>query len=191
MTARSRPMASTAMNSEPNADRIYGRFGRLSAAYDAGRREFPSETVAYVASQMGSAHPFVLDLACGTGISTRQLAAAGIRVVGCDIDPRMVRYATGRGGGMGYVIGRAEAIPFRDQTFGAVACFRAYHWFEPARGYRSWSTVVCEGALCGRFGAPPEGESQIRIRLYKDPTEYPATVIVGVELDAAATPLVQ
>jgi ubiquinone/menaquinone biosynthesis C-methylase UbiE len=129
--------------SEAGTDNIYGRFGRLSAAYDAARREFPSETVAYVAAQLGGARPFVLDLACGTGISTRQLAAQGIRVVGCDIDPRMVRYATGRGGaGMGYVIGRAEAIPFRDETFDAVACFRAYHWFDPARAVPEMMRVL-------------------------------------------------
>jgi ubiquinone/menaquinone biosynthesis C-methylase UbiE len=131
------------MNDAPNADRIYGRFGRLSAAYDAARREIPSETVTYVASQLSRAHPFVLDLACGTGISTRQLAGIGVRVVGCDIDPRMVRYATGRGGaGLGYVIGRAEAIPFRDGTFDAVACFRAYHWFDPARALPEMMRVL-------------------------------------------------
>jgi ubiquinone/menaquinone biosynthesis C-methylase UbiE len=111
----------------------YGRFGRLSAAYDAARREFPRQTVDYVVRHLPGPHPFVLDLACGTGISTRQLAAAGIDVVGCDVDPLMVRYAIGRDGGRGYVIGQAEAMPFRDASFDAVACFRAYHWFDPSR----------------------------------------------------------
>jgi hypothetical protein len=36
------------------------------------------------------------------------------------------------------------------------------HWFGPARGYRSWSTILCEGALCGRFGGPPEGKSKMQ-----------------------------
>ena len=126
----------------------YGRFGKLSAAYDAARREFPSETIAYVVEQLPAAHSFVLDLACGTGISTRQLAANGIRVIGCDIDPRMVGYASGRGGaGLGYVIGRAEAIPFREGTFDAVACFRAYHWFDAARAVPEMMRVLRPGGL--------------------------------------------
>jgi ubiquinone/menaquinone biosynthesis C-methylase UbiE len=111
-------------------DKAYGRFGRLSAAYDAARRDFPRETVDYVVRHLPGPTPFVLDLACGTGISTRQLAAAGIDAVGCDIDPVMVRYAAGRVGGRGYVVGKAEAIPFGDASFDAVACLRAYHWFE-------------------------------------------------------------
>ncbi len=109
----------------------YGRFDRISAVYDATRREFPSETVAYVIRHLSGDNPFVLDLGCGTGISTRQLAAGGIDVVGCDVDPLMLRYAIGRGGITRYVIGKAEAIPFKDATFDAVACFCAYHWFDP------------------------------------------------------------
>ena len=35
-------------------------------------------------------------------------------------------------------------------------------WDGPARGYQATSTVHCEGALCGRFGAPPKGESQLK-----------------------------
>jgi ubiquinone/menaquinone biosynthesis C-methylase UbiE len=128
---------------EIGEDRAYGRFGRISAAYDAARREFPNETVAYVIRHLAGNSPFVLDLACGTGISTRQLAAGGIEVVGCDVDPRMVRYATGHGGARAcYVIGRAESIPFKDATFDAVACFRAYHWFDPARAVPEMMRVL-------------------------------------------------
>jgi len=35
------------------------------------------------------------------------------------------------------------------------------NWSEPARGYRSMANVHCSGALCGRFGAPPEGNSKL------------------------------
>jgi ubiquinone/menaquinone biosynthesis C-methylase UbiE len=119
----------------------YGRFDRISTIYNAARREFPSDTVAYVIRNLVGANPFVLDLACGTGISTRQLAAGGIDVVGCDVDPLMLRYATGRGGNR-FVIGKAEAIPFGDATFDAVACFRAYHWFDPARALPEMMRVL-------------------------------------------------
>ncbi len=121
----------------------YGRFGRISAAYDAARREFPRETVAYVIRHLTGNNPFVLDLACGTGISTRQLAAGGIEVVGCDVDPLMLRYAIGRGDARTcYVIGKAESIPFKDAIFDAVACFRAYHWFDPVRAVPEMMRVL-------------------------------------------------
>jgi ubiquinone/menaquinone biosynthesis C-methylase UbiE len=121
----------------------YGRFGRLSTAYDAARREFPSETVAYVIRNQVGKNPFVLDLACGTGISTRQLAASGVEVVGCDVDPLMVRYAIGRGSARAcYVIGRAESIPFKDASFDAVTSFCGYHWFDPARAVPEIARVL-------------------------------------------------
>lgn len=121
----------------------YGRFGRISAAYDAARREFPRETVAYVIRHLAGNNPFVLDLACGTGISTRQLAAGGIEVVGCDIDPLMLRFAIERGGArIRYAIGRAEAIPFKDASFDAVTSFCGYHWFDPARAVPEIARVL-------------------------------------------------
>jgi ubiquinone/menaquinone biosynthesis C-methylase UbiE len=113
-------------------DRVYGRFGRLGAAYDAARREFPRQTIACALRNLPGQDPFVLDLACGTGISTRQLAAGGIKVAGCDIDPLMLSYVTERGGAhIRYAIGRAEAIPFKDAGFDAVTSFYGYHWFDP------------------------------------------------------------
>ncbi len=36
-------------------------------------------------------------------------------------------------------------------------------WQSPVRGYRVDGTIKCTGALCGKFGAPPEGTSQIHI----------------------------
>ena len=125
------------------AQHAYGRFGRLSAAYDAARRSFPDATVAFVVRHLAGENPLVLDLACGTGIATRQLAEHGFDVIGCDIDPLMLRYAVARGGaGSRFVIGRAEAIPFRDATFDAVATFCGYHWFAPARALPEMTRVL-------------------------------------------------
>lgn len=124
-------------------DRVYGRFGRLGAAYDAARRDFPRETMAFVVRHLAGQDPLVLDLACGTGISSRQLAGGGLEVIGCDIDPLMLRYATERGGArIRYAIGRAEAIPFKDASFDAVTSFCGYHWFDPARAMPEIARVL-------------------------------------------------
>jgi len=113
------------------ARHVYGRFGRLSAAYDAARRGAPRATVAFVVQHLAGKQ--VLDLACGTGISSRQLAEEGFDVTGCDTDPLMLRYAIGRGGAhIRYAIGRAEAIPFKGAAFDGVTSFCGYHWFDPA-----------------------------------------------------------
>lgn len=33
-------------------------------------------------------------------------------------------------------------------------------WSTPMRGYRSDGTIVCEGNMCGKMGAPPRGRSE-------------------------------
>jgi hypothetical protein len=36
-------------------------------------------------------------------------------------------------------------------------------WSSPVRGYRTDGTIICEGELCGKFGAPPAGKSEVHI----------------------------
>lgn len=63
----------------------------------------------------------VLDVACGTGVSTVELARAGVRAVGCDFSLGMLR--AGRHAGRGnvtLVAGDALALPFADGAFDAV-----------------------------------------------------------------------
>ena len=36
-------------------------------------------------------------------------------------------------------------------------------WAGPVRGYRTDGTLTCNGSLCGSFGAPPAGRSELHI----------------------------
>jgi SAM-dependent methyltransferase len=65
----------------------------------------------------------ILDLGCGEGQVARAAAAAGpagVAVAGVEPAWAQVRAAVGRGGGVGYVRGRGEALPFPDGAFDAV-----------------------------------------------------------------------
>jgi demethylmenaquinone methyltransferase/2-methoxy-6-polyprenyl-1,4-benzoquinol methylase len=71
---------------------------------------------------------FVLDLAAGTGPSSRAFTAAGARCVACDFSLGMLRVgarrpadaATAATAGLRFVAGDALALPFADGTFDAV-----------------------------------------------------------------------
>jgi demethylmenaquinone methyltransferase / 2-methoxy-6-polyprenyl-1,4-benzoquinol methylase len=60
----------------------------------------------------------VLDLAAGTAVSTRQLAATGATAVACDFSLGMLR--AGRRRAVAKVAGDALALPFADGAFDAV-----------------------------------------------------------------------
>lgn len=36
-------------------------------------------------------------------------------------------------------------------------------WLTPVTGYRTDGTITCDGSLCGKFGAPPSGKSELHI----------------------------
>lgn len=36
-------------------------------------------------------------------------------------------------------------------------------WASKVRGYRTDGTLTCEGSLCGKFGAPPAGTSELHV----------------------------
>lgn len=40
---------------------------------------------------------------------------------------------------------------------------RTLAWSTPVAGYRTDGTLTCEGTLCGKFGAPPPGRSELHI----------------------------
>ena len=66
----------------------------------------------------------VLDLACGTGDITFEMAAAGRHVTGLDITPRMLEIARSKPAAsrsrVGFVAGDMMALPFPDASFGVV-----------------------------------------------------------------------
>jgi SAM-dependent methyltransferase len=61
----------------------------------------------------------ILDAGCGTGLNLRNLPSGS---VGIDINPRNVELASMRLPGHRLVVGDLEAMPFLDQSFGAVLC---------------------------------------------------------------------
>jgi uncharacterized protein (DUF952 family)/ubiquinone/menaquinone biosynthesis C-methylase UbiE len=71
-----------------------------------------------------------IDVACGTGLSTRALHAVSDFVVGVDASAEMVRQAASQPAQ--FVIGAAEGLPFRDRSFELATVASAIHWFPPA-----------------------------------------------------------
>ncbi|WP_037673621.1 class I SAM-dependent methyltransferase [Streptomyces griseus] len=91
----------------------------------------------------------LLDVACGTGIVTRRLAARdGLRVTGVDLARTMARHAAARLPG---AVVRADSrrLPFRDGEFDAVSSVWLLHLVEPAEEVRR---VVAECARVLRPG---------------------------------------
>ena len=72
----------------------------------------------------------VLDLGCGTGALTQQIADAGADVFGIDASPAMVAKATAAYPGLSFAVADATTMVF-DQPFDAVFSNAVLHWVRP------------------------------------------------------------
>lgn len=71
----------------------------------------------------------VLDVACGTGQSTRAIAEIADRVIGIDSSAGMLAQAKG-GPNICYQRASAESLPFAEASFDLVTVGLAFHWFD-------------------------------------------------------------
>jgi ubiquinone/menaquinone biosynthesis C-methylase UbiE len=129
---------------------VTGNFGKLVHNYTSARPEYPREAIGLVLKSIAQPNPLILDLGCGTGISTRQLGKAGAIVFGCDADMTMLDAAIKeQSKNVSYVYGSAEKIPFSDQTFNAVTMFSAFHWFTTKKALAEIKRVLKpNGTVC-------------------------------------------
>ncbi|MFD9887164.1 class I SAM-dependent methyltransferase [Streptomyces alboflavus] len=104
-------------------------YGKEAVRYDASRGGEPRAVAAAdaVLSLLPPGTGPLLDVACGTGLVTRRLAAEpSLRVVGVDAAYGMARMAADRVPGT-VVLGDSRRLPFRDGTFDAATAVWLLH----------------------------------------------------------------
>ena len=118
-------------------------FGNNAHAYQKGRQGFPLSVINFVIEQSKNSKPKILDLGCGTGISSRQLSSRSGGVCGLDIDDKMIDVATDIGSHIiDYKVGSAHNIPFSEHSFDLVTAFSAFHWFSDANALHEIARVL-------------------------------------------------
>ena len=101
----------------------------------------------------------VLDLGCGTGVITEEMAArCKGQVIGVDVDAAMVEFARTRGGQVEYRVGDAHKLGFPDGHFDVVACHFLLMWVSnPALAVREMARVTRIGGAVLACAEPDYG----------------------------------
>ncbi len=102
-------------------------FDQQAEAYDLFRPTYPDA----VFDELLGPEPAgldVLDVGCGTGIASRQMARRGAKVLGVELAPRMAEIARDRG--IEVEIAAFEGWDAAGRTFDRVTSAQAWHWLN-------------------------------------------------------------
>lgn len=135
---------------------LAARFSGIAEAYERHRPRHPPALAERVVAEFGlAAGDPVLDLAAGTGRVARVLLAAGLDVQAVEPIERLRAILTTVVGPDRAHDGTAEAIPFGDGAFAAVAVGDAFHWFDQARALAEIRRVLRPGGGLALIAALP------------------------------------
>lgn len=109
-------------------------FGVAAEAYERSRPDYPGEALDRLIQELELTRSCVaMDLGAGTGKLTRLLIPTGATLVAVEPVEAMRRAFRSVLPEVRLVGGVAEALPFADETFDAVVCAQAFHWFDGNR----------------------------------------------------------
>jgi SAM-dependent methyltransferase len=141
-------MPTSRTSREPPSDAALATsFGRETAAYNAGRPEYPLEAVRWLLGAGPSSD--VADVGADTGKLTAALLAAERTVVAIDPDAAMLASLTERLPGVRTALGRGEELPLPDASVDAVTYGQAWHWVDEAAASREAARVLRPGGILG------------------------------------------
>lgn len=142
-------------------ERNSGHFGKLAKNYKEMRPGYPNQVIRDIYTQIKNFKPAILDLGCGTGISTRQLAKRNVSIIGCDVDSEMIKNAkTDNQKNIKYVKGNAEKLPFPCGCFDGVTMFTSFHWFTNKKALSQIRRVLKPNGII--FIVQPRYKSPLR-----------------------------
>ena len=121
-------------------------FGQQAEAYDRFRPTYPDAVIDELLGPVPTGLD-VLDVGCGTGIASRQMAQRGAKVLGVELAPRMAEIA--RGHGVEVEIAAFEGWDAAGRTFDRVTSAQAWHWLDLPIATAKAASVLRPGGKLG------------------------------------------
>jgi SAM-dependent methyltransferase len=121
-------------------------FGQQAEAYDRSRPSYPDAVIDELLGPVPAGLE-VLDVGCGTGIASRQIAQRGARVLGVELAPRMA--AVARGHGVEVETAAFEGWDAAGRTFDRVTSAQAWHWLDLPIATAKAASVLRPGGKLG------------------------------------------
>lgn len=124
------------------------RFTGFGAQYDEARPAPPRALAGLLAGFARCERPAVVDLGCGTGLSTRYWSGYARSVTGVEPTDSMREQAESRSGdNIVYRRGFSHETGLPEACADIVTCAQSLHWMEPAWTFRESVRILREGGV--------------------------------------------
>jgi len=130
-------------------------FDRIAERYEDSRPGYPSRVVEFVTTTAAlTPNASVLEIGCGTGQLTEQLAGHGFRLTAIDIGPTMVATARRRltGAEVSFQVTSFEDLAAADESFDLVISSAAFHWIDPEVAFSKSARLLRPGGWLALLG---------------------------------------
>lgn len=128
------------------------RFTGLADMYDGSRPHRPPYVRDVVTRYLGRRPELVVDLGCGTGLSTLAWAKDAERVVGVEPNGDMIRVARGKTlENMEFRRALANSTGLAEDCADAVTCSQSFHWMEPESTLAEVDRILKKGGIFAAY----------------------------------------
>jgi SAM-dependent methyltransferase len=143
----------------------YGRSG-FAQHYDSFRPTPPSVLLDVLTRAAGVERPrLVVDLGCGTGLSTRAWAPRADEVVGVEPQAPMREQAEAAtdASNVRYVAAYSDATGLADGSADLVTCSQSFHWMDPVAALAEAARILRAGGVFAAYDydVPPFVEPEV------------------------------
>lgn len=131
-------------NKEKNAERFTG----FADIYEKARPTVPMYPVKIICSYLGKAPNVVVDLGCGTGLSTIVWKSAAHSVIGIEPSEDMITVAREKSSEqVKFVRAFSDSTTLSDDFADVVVCSQSFHWMEPAATLKEVNRILKNGGV--------------------------------------------
>lgn len=123
-------------------------FSGSAAAYDAVRPSMPLFVTEIITRYLGHRPEKVIDLGCGSGLSTIGWEGKCIKAIGIDPNEDMLIEASKKQtDSISFVKGYSHYTGIESESADAVVCSQSFHWMEPEATLAEIARILKEGGV--------------------------------------------
>lgn len=147
------------MEERKNADRFTG----FADVYEGARPQMPEYAITVICEYLEKKPGLVVDLGCGTGLSTIPWRGIAERVIGIEPSKDMFRIARQKADeSISFIQAYSTATSLPDACADVVICSQSFHWMEPISTLKEVDRILKSGGIFATVDCdwPPKAKWQ-------------------------------